>query len=102
MDLYATGKTFVIKAGPNFNKLIPSSATSVEFSDEIMPASTPLIDVDADGDGSVVAWMDGTVMIVSSQIPGQNVIAAHMVKCSAWRQLVNSDAEPGRDTPVTD
>ena len=47
MDLYATGKTFVIKAGPNFNKLIPSSATSVEFSDEIMPASTPLIDVDA-------------------------------------------------------
>lgn len=45
MDLYATGKTFVIKAGPNFNKLIPSSATSVEFSDEIMPASTPLIDV---------------------------------------------------------
>ena len=76
MDLYATGKTFVIKAGPNFNKLIPSSATSVEFSDEIMPASTPLIDVDADGDGSVVAWMDGTVMIVSSQIPGQNVIAA--------------------------
>lgn len=30
------------------------------------------------------------------------VIAAHMVKCSAWRQLVNSDAEPGRDTPVTD
>lgn len=76
MDLYATGKTFVIKAGPNFNKLIPSSATSVEFSDEIMPASTPLIDVDADGDGGVVAWMDETVMIVSSQIPGQNVIAA--------------------------
>lgn len=70
MDLYATGKTFVIKAGPNFNKLIPSSATSVEFSDEIMPASTPLIDVDADGDGGVVAWMDETVMIVSSQIPG--------------------------------
>lgn len=30
------------------------------------------------------------------------VIAAHMVKCSAWRQFVNSDAEPGRDTPVTD
>ena len=82
MELYAKSKTFVIKGGKlsefsnDFNDLIPDTTTSMIFTDEMMPASATLIDVDADGDGGVVAWMDETVMIVSSQIPGQNVIAA--------------------------
>ena len=76
LDLYAKQKTFVLKTGSGFNKLIPSTATSVVFTDEIMPVAATLIDVDADGDGGVVAWMDGTVMKVSTQTPGKQVIAA--------------------------
>ena len=70
LDLYAKTKTFVIKetnttSGKQyFNNLIPDTATKVVFTDEAMPASATLIDVDADGDGGVVAWMEGTVMKV--------------------------------------
>ena len=76
MDLYAKSKTFVLKKGSDFNKLIPSAATSVVFTDEVMPASAALIDVDADGDNGVVSWIDGTTMKISTQIPGQKVISA--------------------------
>ena len=76
LDLYAKSKTFVLKTGSKFNSLIPSTATSVVFTDEIMPIYATLIDVDEDGDGGVVAWMDGAVMKVSTQTPGKQVIAA--------------------------
>ena len=75
MDFYAKTKTFVLKKGSDFNKLISSTATSVIFTDETMPTSAALIDADADGDEGVVAWMDGTVMKVSTQTPGRQVIA---------------------------
>lgn len=58
-----------------FNSLIPDNATTVYFTDEIMPETASLIDVDNDGDCGVVAWMDGTVMKVSSQISDVSVIA---------------------------
>ena len=76
LDLYAKSKTFVLKTGSDFKGLIPSTATSVIFTDEAMPTSAALIDADADGDGGVVAWMDGTVMKVSPQTPGKQIIAA--------------------------
>ena len=75
-ELYAKSKTFVLKTGSDFKGLIPSTATSVIFTDEAMPTSAALIDADADGDGGVVAWMDGTVMKVSTQTPGKQIIAA--------------------------
>ena len=55
LDLYAKPKTFIIKGSVSmfsneFNDLIPDTDTSVVFTDEIMPASATLIDVDADGD----------------------------------------------------
>ena len=74
-ELYAKSKTFVLKTGSDFKGLIPSTATSVVFTDETMPASAMLIDVDADGDGGVVAWMNDTTMKVSTQISGQKIIA---------------------------
>ncbi len=79
MELYAKSKTFVLKqsgyySGDIFNNLIPDSATSVIFTDEAMPSSATLIDVDEDGDGGVVAWMDGTTMKVSTQTPGKKII----------------------------
>lgn len=86
MDLYAKGKTFEIKGfsgddnrkNNEFNYLIPDSVTSVIFTDEIKPTSASVIDVDADGDGGVVAWTEdnGTVMKISTQIADINVQAA--------------------------
>ena len=81
LDLYARPRTIILKKsvnfnnGTSFNSRIPSAATSIIFTDEIMPASAELIDVDADGDGGVVAWMDGTTMKISTQIKGLKVQA---------------------------
>ena len=47
----------------------------IVFTDETMPASAEAIDVDEDGDGGVVAWMNGTTMKVSTQIKGLKVQA---------------------------
>ena len=74
LDLYAKQKTFVLKASYDFNNLIPSMATSVIFTNEIMPISATLINVDKDGDNGVVAWMDKNVMKVSTQSYGQKAI----------------------------
>ena len=84
VDLWAKEMTFEIKGykgSPtyenDFNQLIPSTVTEVIFTDKIKPAAAEVIDVDADGDGGVVAWTenDGTVMKVSTQIKGIKVQA---------------------------
>lgn len=69
--------TYKLKTGLAFNALIPSTITSVVFTDEVMPSSATLIDVDADGDSGVVGWLDtdGTTFKVSTQKPGQKIIA---------------------------
>ena len=61
-----------------FNRAILDTVASVVFTDEAVPADTALIDVDADGDGGVVAWTEGngTIMKVSTQIKGVKVQAA--------------------------
>ena len=75
IDLYAKNKTYELKSGTDINFLIPSTTTKILFTEDFMPATANIIDVDADGDGGVVAWMDGTVMNVSSQVPGQKIYA---------------------------
>ena len=85
LDLWAKEMTFEIK-GYNyskqyndFNYLIPDTVTEIIFTDEVKQKEKEIIDVDADGDGGVVAWLDddaGTVMKVSTQIPGMKVQAA--------------------------
>ena len=84
LDLWAKEMTFEIEGysyslGENaFRKSIPSTVTEVIFTDEIKPASAEVIDVDADGDGGVVAWTEnnGTIMKISTQIKGIKVQAA--------------------------
>ena len=85
MDVWPKEVTFAIKGFSyvnEFNRAIPDSTTTVVFTDELMPADTALIDVDADGDGGVVAWTeaDGTVMKVSTQIKGVKIQAAQNSK----------------------
>lgn len=75
MDLYAKEATFVLKSGPVFDTLIPDEATSIVFTDEEMPQGAVSIEVDDDGDAGVTAWMDGTVMKVSTQIAGIPALA---------------------------
>ena len=82
IDLYAKLPTFDIithdakglETGVTFANLIPNETTKIMFCNELMPKSATLIDVDDDGDGGVVAWMEDTVMKVSTQIQNQNVI----------------------------
>ena len=85
--MYAKEATFVLQNGDDFNSLIPDEATVVYFTDEIMPETASLINVDDDGDCGVVAWMDGTVMKVSSQISDVNVIANQ--NCKKYVQQKN-------------
>ena len=79
LDLWAKEMTFTLVSGRGFNDKIPNIATEVIFTDEVKPKGKDVIDVDADGDGGVVAWLDddaGTVMKVSTQFPGVKVQAA--------------------------
>ena len=85
LDLWAKEMTFEIKGyigqkGHNiFNYLTPNTVTEIVFTDEVKPKDKASIDVDADGDSGVVAWLNndaGTVMKVSTQIPGVKVQAA--------------------------
>lgn len=87
LDLWAKEMTFEIKGYTDdyqkkyndFNYLIPDTVTEVIFTDEAKPKTKEAINVDADGDSGVVAWLDddaGTVMKVSAQVPGVKVQAA--------------------------
>ena len=70
--------------GQSFQNYIPGTATSVVFTDTAVPAgytksdqlqSGVYVDVSDDGSESVVAWMDGTTMYVSTQRGGVRVVA---------------------------
>ena len=79
LDLWAKEMTFTLVTGNSFREKTPRNATEVIFTDEVKPKDKEIIDVDADGDGGVVAWLDddaGTVMKVSTQIPGVKIQAA--------------------------
>ena len=75
ITVYAKYPTYVLKKGSEFKSLIPQSATSVVFTDEVIPSDATVIDVDEDGDGGVVGWLDGTVFKVSTQKSGKKVMA---------------------------
>ena len=70
IDLYAKSATFVLKQGPDVNKLIPDDVASVIFTDEEMPDGVSVIDMDADGDGGVVGWVDNQCLKISTQVDG--------------------------------
>ena len=75
--------------------MIPDTVTEIFFTDEIKPENASIIDIDADGDGGVVAWTEngGTVMRVSTQIKGMKVQAAKDSVCmfSGRTKLTNID-----------
>lgn len=95
IDLWARGKTFVLVNGSGFNKKISNTVTSIIFTDEPKPEDALLIDVDADGDGGVVAWTEssGHVMKISTQIKDIKVEAAKYsnLMFSGKTQLANID-----------
>lgn len=68
-------KTYAGPGSKDFTDLIPDNVTSIIFTDEIKPDNTDILDVDDDGDGGVVAWLEdsGKVMKVSTQKKGQKI-----------------------------
>ena len=68
-------KTYARQGDKDFTDLIPDTATSIIFTDETKPNNEDVIDVDDNGDGGVVAWLEdgGKVMKVSTQKKGQKI-----------------------------
>ena len=56
-----------------FKNNMPTSITSVVFTDETAPSTATTIDVSQEGDNSIVAWQEGSVWKVSTQIKDQKV-----------------------------
>ena len=68
--------------------MTPDDVTEIIFTDEIKPEDAVAIDVDADGDGGVVAWIENnnTAMKVSTQIKGIKVQAAKNSTCMFYKK----------------
>lgn len=81
------GKTYVMKnpvdMGSRYYPLQKHAvnATNVVFTDMVMPSGQESIDFDADGDGGVIGWNDGNTLYISTQKPGEKVVANTSIKC---------------------
>ena len=77
MVLYANYEevSYTLETGKEFNKHIPNSAQTIQFTDEEAPDGAALTDVSEKKNGSVVAWMDDTshTWYVSTQQEGKKV-----------------------------
>ena len=69
------GAPAILMTGINFVKEIPSSATSIIFTDAKAPDGASLTDVSSVHDGSIMAWLDGTTYKISTQKSGIKVYA---------------------------
>ncbi|RZT01186.1 SpaA isopeptide-forming pilin-related protein [Cuneatibacter caecimuris] len=78
----------VLEPGYDFNMHIPNDAAAVVFSDAPAPNKAKLTDVSAAKDGSVVSWLDGTTLYISSQKSGLK-IAANEDSSSMFRDKSN-------------
>ena len=65
--------SITLVSGTEFYNIIPSTATSVVFTDEIAPNGVRLIDVSDAKDTGIVAWIDNTTYKVSTQRAGVKV-----------------------------
>lgn len=85
-------KTYARQGDKDFTDLIPDNVTSIIFTDEIKSDNTDIIDVDDNGDGGVVAWIEdnGKTMKVSTQKKGQKVEADSCSYLFAEKENVES------------
>ena len=74
LDLWAKKKTFVLVDGYMFNSCIPDTVNKIIFTDEMKPNGANTVNVDADGDDGVIAWLEDseTIMKISTQAKGIN------------------------------
>ena len=75
MVLYANYEevSYTLETGKEFNKHIPNSAQTIQFTDEEAPDGVALTDLSEKKNGAVVGWLEGTTWKVSSQKAGQNI-----------------------------
>jgi surface protein len=67
---YYDGSTNTLCAGPIFMSLYPNTATEIYFGDyhtSIPEDESVLIDFSANGDGSVVGWLDDTILYITTR-----------------------------------
>lgn len=68
----------VMQKGVDFNMQLPYYSDEIKkviFTDERAPALAKTVDVSANSDSSVIAWLEGETYKVSSQVEGKKVIA---------------------------
>lgn len=84
-----------IEGTEGFNRTVPSTATSIVFTDEVAPANATLTDVSLAQDGGVVGWLDGTTYKVSTQRTGVYVKAPtnaeYLFACYGSENLTSID-----------
>ena len=66
-DIIQKEKSSKLITGGEFNKKIPSEATTVVFTSEKAPKGATTTDLTVAKDGDVVGWLDGTTWKVSTQ-----------------------------------
>lgn len=72
---FAVDKSRMLMEGPAFNAVVPDEAASVVFTDETAPSGALMLDVSDGQNMGVVAWMDGTEFMVSTQRRDKKVLA---------------------------
>lgn len=106
MVLYANYEevSYTLETGKEFNKHIPNSAQTIQFTDEEAPEGAVLTDVSEKKNGSVVAWMDETshTWYISTQQEGKKVQfnkdCSHMFESSRAKALDLSNIDTSNVT----
>ena len=109
MVLYANYEevSYTLETGKEFNKHIPNSAQTIQFTDEEAPDGAALTDVSEKKNGSVVAWMDDTshTWYVSTQQKGKNVQfnkdCSHMFEKSQAKALYLNNIDTSKVTNMS-
>ena len=109
--LYAViSKTAILQSGSDFRNTIGaigSTATSVEFTTEAMPSTIiDYTDVSANQDGSILAYMDGTIMKVSPKESGTTIYANEnsnymFISASNLKQIVFDNFDTSKTVNTT-
>ena len=109
INLYAiwAPSKYILEKGSNFNARIEDdNITQIIFTDIVAPSGTELKNVANDGSDSIVTWVDGITMYVSSQVAGQKIYAnpdsSYLLSCYTYsrNEIINKIDVGNLDTSL--